>query len=86
MRVALAHVFSLIFLSLAEGNEESDQIHYTNSWAVHVDHDVLESVNELANKHGFTNLGQVRTNEPVNKSVAFRSTISNSFKRLSIQL
>ena len=57
-------VFFLAWLGLATTNEESDEeVHFTNSWAVHIDNGDLEAVNNIAQKHGFINQGQVGTNE-----------------------
>ena len=56
------HIFLLllVFLGISLGNEESeDEIHFTNSWAVHIEAGDLEVVNEIAKKHGFINQGQV---------------------------
>ena len=53
-------VFLLAWFVLANTNEESDEdVHFTNSWAVHIDHDDIEEVNDIAQKHGFVNQGQV---------------------------
>lgn len=55
-------VFLLAWFGLATANEESDdEIHFTNSWAVHIDNGDLDSVNNIAEKHGFINQGQVGT-------------------------
>ena len=42
------------------GSEDTGKIHFTNSWAVHIENgsDVIAS--EIAEKHGFHNFGQVR--------------------------
>lgn len=40
--------------------EESDKIHFTNSWAVHIENSSIDVANQLAEKHGFINFGQVR--------------------------
>ena len=39
--------------------EESEKIHFTNSYAVHIDNASGEIVDTIARKHGFRNLGQV---------------------------
>ena len=53
-------VFLLAWFVLAYSNEESDDdIHFTNSWAVHIENDDIEAVNDIAQKHGFVNQGQV---------------------------
>lgn len=55
-------VFLLAWFGLATTNEESDEeIHFTNSWAVHIDNGDLDAVNSIAQKHGFINQGQVGT-------------------------
>ena len=55
-------VFFLAWFGLATSNEESDEeIHFTNSWAVHIDNGDLDAVNSIAQKHGFINQGQVST-------------------------
>lgn len=55
-------VFFLAWFGLATTNEESDEeIHFTNSWAVHIDNEDLDAVNSIAQKHGFINQGQVGT-------------------------
>jgi len=55
-------VFFLAWFGLATTNEESDEeIHFTNSWAVHIDNGDLDAVNSIAQKHGFINQGQVGT-------------------------
>lgn len=55
-------VFFLAWFGLATTNEESDEeIHFTNSWAVHIDNGDLDAVNNIAQKHGFINQGQVGT-------------------------
>ena len=41
----------------AYGNASSS--HYTNTWAVHIPNVDQEKVNEIARRHGMTNLGQV---------------------------
>lgn len=57
-------VFFLAWLGLVTTNEESDdEIHFTNSWAVHIDNGDLDAVNDIAQKHGFINQGQVGTYE-----------------------
>ena len=40
--------------------EESDNIHFTNSWAVHIENSSIDVANQLAEKHDFINFGQVR--------------------------
>lgn len=40
--------------------EDSEDIHYTNSWAVHIEDGDSEVANRIAKRHGFVNLGQVR--------------------------
>ena len=53
-------LFVLFVLGFSRGNEEGEEdIHFTNSWAVHIDTDDIQSVNEIAAKHGFINQGQV---------------------------
>lgn len=53
-------VFLLAWFGLATTNEESDgEVHFTNSWAVHIENDDFEAVNNIAQKHGFVNQGQV---------------------------
>merc|ERR1711962_225048 len=46
-------------LPLADGFEDAGKIHFTNSWAVHIENgsDVIAS--EIAEKHGFHNFGQI---------------------------
>lgn len=57
-------VFFLAWFGLVTTNEESDdEIHFTNSWAVHIDNGDLDAVNNIAQKHGFINQGQVGTYE-----------------------
>lgn len=57
---ALVVVFLLAWSVLATSNEESDEhVHFTNSWAVHIDNDDIEEVSDIAKKHGFVNQGQV---------------------------
>ncbi len=57
-------VFFLAWFRLVTTNEESDdEIHFTNSWAVHIDNGDLDAVNNIAQKHGFINQGQVGTYE-----------------------
>eukprot|EP00794_Sanderia_malayensis_P000162 gene162-774_t len=41
------------------GWEENDNVHYTNSWAVHLENGDTEVANKIAKRHGFVNLGQV---------------------------
>ncbi|KAL9969268.1 hypothetical protein ACROYT_G021464 [Oculina patagonica] len=53
-------VFFLAWFRLVTTNEESDdEIHFTNSWAVHIDNGDLDAVNNIAQKHGFINQGQI---------------------------
>ena len=59
MRASVA-VFLLAWFVLATSNEESEEdVHFTNSWAVHIENDDIEAVSDIANKHGFVNQGQV---------------------------
>lgn len=59
MQTALV-VFFLTWFGKVTTNEESDdEIHFTNSWAVHIDNGDLDAVNDIAQKHGFINQGQV---------------------------
>ena len=62
-------------------NEESDdEIHFTNSWAVHIDNDDLDAVNNIAQKHGFINQGQVGTYEntaTLSKMQRFENVLSD---------
>merc|ERR1711962_995544 len=61
--VSLLYVLcsALLFqnLPLADGFEDAGKIHFTNSWAVHIENgsDVIAS--EIAEKHGFHNFGQI---------------------------
>ena len=41
-------------------NEDNAKIYFTNSWAVHIEKGDNEIANEIAEKHGFKNVGQVR--------------------------
>ena len=59
MRASVA-VFRLAWIALATTNEESGKdVHFTNSWAVHIENDDIDLVNDIAKKHGFVNQGQV---------------------------
>lgn len=73
---ALEVVFLLAWFVLATSNEESDDdVHFTNSWAVHIENDDLEAVSDIAQKHGFVNQGQVgglRRNDAINLSLIRR--------------
>ncbi|XP_012557310.1 uncharacterized protein LOC100202203 isoform X1 [Hydra vulgaris] len=42
-------------------NEDSTKIHFTNSWAVHIEKGNTQIADEIAEKHGFNNLGQIGT-------------------------
>lgn len=53
-------VFFIIFSISVDGWEDSDDIHYTNSWAVHIEDGDAEVASRIAKRHGFINLGQVR--------------------------
>ncbi len=56
-------VHSLLLLSAVlgvPGWEETENIHYTNSWAVHLENGDTEVANRIAKRHGFINLGQVK--------------------------
>ena len=46
-----------------DGWEDCDDIHYTNSWAVHIEDGDAHVANRIAKRHGFINLGQVRYEE-----------------------
>ena len=46
-------------LSTCTGFEEYDDVHYTNSWAVHIEQGGSQVANRIAKRHGFVNLGQV---------------------------
>lgn len=55
-------VFLLAWCVIATANEESDgDVHFTNSWAVHIDNDDIAEVSNIAHKHGFVNQGQIGT-------------------------
>ena len=57
---ALEAVFRLAWIALATTNEESEKdVHFTNSWAVHIENDDIDLVNDIAKKHGFVNQRQV---------------------------
>ena len=59
MRASVAFIL-LACVGVAISNEEGDEeIHFTNSWAVHIDNEDLEAANAIATKHGFVNQGQV---------------------------
>ena len=50
----------MAWIALATTNEESgEDVHFTNSWAVHIENDDIDLVNDIAKKHGFVNQGQV---------------------------
>ncbi|KAK2570518.1 PC3-like endoprotease variant B [Acropora cervicornis] len=52
--------FLLLWFVLITANEESDgDVHFTNSWAVHIDNDDIGEVSNIAQKHGFVNQGQI---------------------------
>ena len=53
---------------LVSGWEDYDDIHYTNSWAVHIEDGDPEVANRIAKRHGFVNLGQVFTKTTVKRS------------------
>ncbi len=54
-------IFGLIFiLTAVVGWEDNDNVHYTNSWAVHLENGDTEVANRIAKRHGFVNLGQVQ--------------------------
>ena len=48
-----------ILLIIVDGWEECDDIHYTNSWAVHIENGEPQVADRIAKRHGFINLGQV---------------------------
>lgn len=39
--------------------EDFDNVHFTNSWAVHIENGNHKIANKIAEKHGFINYGQV---------------------------
>ena len=57
----LVYVVALcsILLIIVCGWEECDDIHYTNSWAVHIENGEPQVADRIAKRHGFINLGQV---------------------------
>ena len=40
--------------------DETEKIHLTDSWAVHIESGNDAIVNDIAEKHGFQNIGQVK--------------------------
>lgn len=53
-------ITSLCTLDLVKGEEEElNKVHFTNSWAVHIENGDHKIADEIAEKHGFINYGQV---------------------------
>lgn len=53
----LVHILSKFYFVLAA--EDSEKIHFTNSWAVHIENGDDSIANKIADKHGFINFGQI---------------------------
>lgn len=80
------YLFLLFVLGISHGNEEGeDYIHFTNSWAVHIDTDDIQSVNNIAAKHGFINQGQVDIAIYKANNIAFYYIISH-YRMISTSL
>ena len=43
----------------ATTTEDLDKVHLTNSWAVHIENGNDHIADQIAEKHGFSNIGQV---------------------------
>lgn len=60
-RLLVRWLFILCYkLSIIQAVEESSKVHFTNSWAVHIENGNDEIASQIAEKHGFFNFGQVR--------------------------
>ncbi|EDO29787.1 predicted protein [Nematostella vectensis] len=55
----LLRITVLGIFSLTSANEESGDVRFANSWAVHLDNADPDSVEKIATRHGFVNLGQI---------------------------
>ena len=70
--------FCSILLIIVDGWEECDDIHYTNSWAVHIENGEPQVADRIAKRHGFINLGQVCFSKT--REFSNRTTLSASPK------
>ena len=62
MKLCLFFLFQILVSSLITQlrcADEPEKIHLTDSWAVHIESENDEVANDIAEKHGFLNIGQV---------------------------
>jgi len=60
MHLATIYTLLLIASFWIVSGEELEQVHLTNSWAVHIENGNVGIADQIAQKHGFINIGQVR--------------------------
>ena len=58
MNICVAFLLLVLPLIALRG-EEAEKVHFTDSWAVHIEHGSDIVANGIAEKHGFLNIGQV---------------------------